>query len=154
MPRHTGEFDQATLYIPANHRVFDVRASSGGVTDVSGNVHGVENQGGSCGGCTAPRELWDGSTGEVMVFDGANSMLIYQNLTTDVPHVAATRRGSGAWDSTLPLYKTVLPLTGVGGGAEQQCVVRADLFTPSVKCMLRGHFFDKPYALLARFKRT
>ena len=149
---HTGEFDQAALYVHANHAVFDVRPSSGGVTDVSGNVHGVENQGGSCGGCTAPRELWDGRTGEVMVFDGANSMLIYQNLTTDVPHVAATRRGSGAWDSSVPLYQTVRPLAGVGGGAEQQCVVRADLFTPFVNCMLRGHYFDKPYAIVARFK--
>ena len=149
---HTGQFDQAELYHAGNSRVFDVRASSGGVTDVSGNVHGVENQGGSCGGCTAPRELWDGRTGEVMVFDGANSMLIYQNLTTDVPHVAATRRGSGAWDSSVPLYQTVRPLAGVGGGTEQQCVVRADLFTPFVNCMLRGHNFDKPYAIVARFK--
>ena len=149
---HTGQFDQAELYHAGNSRVFDVRASSGGVTDVSGNVHGVENQGGSCGGCTAPRELWDGSTGEVMVFDGANSMLIYQNLTTDVPHVAATRRGSGAWDSSVPLYQTVRPLAGVGGGTDQQCVVRADLFTPFVNCMLRGHYFDKPYAIVARFK--
>ena len=150
--RHTSVFDQAEMYSHSSHAVFDVRASSGGVTDVSGNVHGVENQGGSCGGCTAPRELWDGRTGEVMVFDGANSMLIYQNLTTDVPHVAATRRGSGVWDSSVPLYQTVRPLAGVGGGAEQQCVVRADLFTPFVKCMLRGHYFDKPYAIVARFK--
>ena len=56
---HTGQFDQAELYHAGNSRVFDVRASSGGVTDVSGNAHGVENQGGSCGGCTASRELWD-----------------------------------------------------------------------------------------------
>ena len=149
---YAGQFDQAALYVHANHAVFDVRASSGGVTDVSGNVHGVENQGGSCGGCTAPRELWDGRTGEVMVFDGANSMLIYQNLTTDVPHVAATRRGSGVWDSSVPLYQTVRPLAGVGGGTEQQCVATADIFTGRVNCMLRGHYFDKPYAIVARFK--
>eukprot|EP00754_Rhynchopus_humris_P032656 Rhum_TRINITY_DN15422_c7_g1::Rhum_TRINITY_DN15422_c7_g1_i3::g.156725::m.156725 len=98
--KHTRTFEQSVLYTHSSHAVFDIRTSSGGVTDVSGNVHGVENHGGSCGSCTASRELWDGSTGEVMVFDGANSMLIYQNLTTDVPHVAATRRGSGAWDST------------------------------------------------------
>ena len=149
---HTGQFDQASLYAHTNHAVLDVRASSGGVTDVSGNVHGVENQGGSCGDCTAPRELWDGRTGEVMVFDGANSMLIYQNLTTDVPHVAATRQGSGAWDSSVPLYKTVRPLAGVGGGTEQQCVATTDIFTLGVNCMLRGHYFDKPYAIVARFK--
>ena len=52
----------------------------------------------------------------------------------------------------MPLYKTVRPLSGLGGGADQQCVVRADLFTPSVKCMLRGHYFDKPYTIVAHFK--
>ena len=149
---HTGVFQQAQLYVHSDQRVFDVRASAGGVADVSGSRYGVESLGGGCGSCTASRTLWDGRTGEVLVFDGANSMLIYQNLTTDVPHVAATRRGSGAWDSTVPLYKAVRSLAGVGGGADQQCVVRADLFTPAVECMLRGHYFDKPYALFARFK--
>ena len=149
---HTGQFDQAALYVSSDYHVFDVRASAGGVADVSGNAYGVENHGGSCGGCTASRELWDGRTGEVMVFDGANAMLIYQNLTTDVPHVAATRVGSGAWDSSVPLYKTVRPLAGLGGGTEQRCVTHADVFSPFVGCMLRGHYFDKPYTVFARFK--
>ena len=89
---------------------------------------------------------------DVMAFDGANAVFVYQNLTTDVPHVAETRVGSGAWRSRVALYEQVRALSGVGGGASQQCVTRADAFSPEVRCMLRGDDFRTPFSLFARFR--
>ena len=151
---HAGEFDQAEHYTGGYYYVFDLHASALEIRDVSGNLYGVETRGSTCGTCTAARRLWDGRTGDVMMFDGANSLLIYQNLTTDVPHVARTRRGTGAWASTVPFYNLALPLAGVGGGTNQECVASADPMSPSspARCMLRANYFGKPYSLFARFK--
>ena len=148
----TGQFDQADWYTAKNHRVLDLQATGSGVADVSGNVHAVEHRGGSCGGCSRSVRLWDHGTGGVMVFNGANAVFVYQNLTTDVPHVAETRVGSGAWRSRVALYEQVRALSGVGGGANQQCVTRADAFSPEVRCMLRGDDFRTPFSLFARFR--
>ena len=148
----TGQFDQADWYTAKSHRVLDLQSTGSGVADVSGNVHAVEHRGGSCGGCSRSVRLWDGGTGDVMVFDGANAVFVYQNLTTDVPHVAETRVGSGAWRSRVALYEQVRALSGVGGGASQQCVTRADAFSPEVRCMLRGDDFRTPFSLFARFR--
>ena len=148
----TAQFDQADWYTAKSHRVLDLQSTGSGVADVSGNVHAVEHRGGSCGGCSRSVRLWDGGTGDVMVFDGANAVFVYQNLTTDVPHVAETRVGSGAWRSRVALYEQVRALSGVGGGASQQCVTRADAFSPEVRCMLRGDDFRTPFSLFARFR--
>ena len=148
----TAQFDQADWYTAKSHRVFHLQSTGSGVADVSGNVHAVEHRGGSCGGCSRSVRLWDGGTGDVMVFNGANAVFVYQNLTTDVPHVAETRVGSGAWRSRVALYEQVRALSGVGGGASQQCVTRADAFSPEVRCMLRGDDFRTPFSLFARFR--
>ena len=150
VPR-SGEFNQRAVYpfASVNNYVMRIGAVGAGVGDLSGNEYAAEVRcaEGSGSGCGIVHDAI--LEKDVVQLDGASTLFVYQNLTTDLSRVAATRiaTSNGAWASTDPRFSQDMAMP-----SGQRCVSYTYVRGAETTCMRREAFQLTPFSMFLRIR--